>query len=275
MADASARVASGDLDVTLPEAGGGEMATLARSFNRMILGLRSVEQPADLLSTRLPAPPRLEPEAETSPVNETSTCQVAVLAISAAPTESLVPGVDTVAERAQAVMEALGSAVQAHRGQLLQFDGVDALAVFGGPPRRQPMQVSALLAMHAAFSVIDNLRRLDVKLRSGGGVGIEPRVAVHGGPIDFGEIGGEYGLPTLAVGATLGAAKSLLGPAARVPTGSVLASDVVVNSLSAGRSQFAIGRKGRVAARELNQEFVVHEVQDRRMTLTKSRNSQA
>ncbi|MFP3853632.1 MAG: cache domain-containing protein [Anaerolineales bacterium] len=270
IAEASKQVATGNLDIEVPERGGGEVTVVARSFNQMVRGLRQSTQGLDWGGGQLPAAER-EPwkEFETVPLPEAEEATASILVIdirTSAVTEDGA-GAAMAAERAWRRADVLERIVETHRGELIYFDGYQGLASFGLPPDRQPVPVSALLASHAAVALVEELRSLDLADRLESGEGFAVTTVVHLGPVAYGDMGNRYGLSRALYGPTVKDAKDLLGAAAQRQEGGVLITEATQSALGRTRSQFIFGRKGVVSLRPPGGDMEVFEVQERQVRL--------
>lgn len=268
IAQASAEVSSGNLDIRVPEKGGGEVTVVARSFNRMVEGLQSVTKSTDWETEGTLPKAAVDPyEADTVPLPEADQADLALLTVALqtrGDSDEREPG--EAAAQMDQVLDALETAVDMHRGYLISFDGDRGLAAFGLPPARQPLQVSTLLALHAAFAIVHRIGILDVQWWADSGVGMTVKGAVHCGTVVLSDIGRKYGLSASLMGGTVRIAWGLLAPASQLESG-VLLSGVAHDRLTAARMQFEFGRKGVASLGVSGGEQVVHEVKGRHVEL--------
>ncbi len=270
IAQATQQVAGGNLDVQVPEKGGGEVTVVARSFNQMVRGLRQSTQGADWDRGELPAAELREWErGGTVPLPEVKTRPVSILTLAVRPRPGLEGEISPrlVAEEAWQRAEVLERIVKAHRGRLIHFDGDEGLVVFGLPPDRQPLKVSAFVGLHAAVGLVEELRSLDLEVRTSAGAGFAVATVLHAGEVAVTDMGKRYGLSKGVYGVTVKAAKELLGAAVQRPEGGVLVTNEVYELLGTARSQFVFGRRGVVSLRPPGGEIEVREVQERHVRL--------
>jgi class 3 adenylate cyclase len=270
IAQASQQVATGNLDIEVPERGGGEVTIVARSFNQMVRGLRQSTMNWDWEGNELPGAPR-EPweEVETLPLPEIERASASILAIAISPRPAADPMRDPgqLAEQAWQRAEVLARIITEHRGRLHHFDGREGMASFGLPPQRQPVPVHALLGSHAAVAVVEELRSMDLASRTSAGSGFVVTTILHCGQVALTDMGQRYGLSPGIYGDTVNDAKELLGVAAQRQEGGVLITEAVHQHLASTRSQFIFGRHGVVSLRAPGGEIGVYEVQERRIRL--------
>ncbi|MDX1599878.1 MAG: cache domain-containing protein [Anaerolineales bacterium] len=270
IARATDEIAQGNLDIEVPEQGGGEVTVVARSFNEMVRGLREAahgEHPA--AATRLPAAgAATTADRSTLPLPDSETVELTLLALEIRLRPDSEESTDgQIASAYDAVLAVVQQAIERHRGELLSFDGLHGLAAFGLSGERQPAPVQALLASHAACEIADRLAELDVQRRVEGRRGVTTALAVHAGEVLFGDIGEKYGLATRLLGDTVVIAQELLGPARQAGEGSILVSDRVRSRLGASESHFQFGRRGVAAVRSLGRDELVHEIEGRQHRL--------
>jgi class 3 adenylate cyclase len=270
IAEASKQVATGNLDIEVPERGGGEVTVVARSFNQMVRGLRQSSQGMVAIQEDLPAakPHEWEEEA-TLPLAEIEQSEASILALALRPRPQAAKPVSPAkaAENARQRLEVIERVVEAHRGRLLSFDGSTGIAGFGLPPDRQPLRVSALIGSHAAVALVEELRSLDLDLRAEAGEGFLVNTVLHCGPVALADMGQRYGLSANVYGDIVNQAKELLGAAAQRQEGGVLITHNVQELLGQSATQFVFGRHGLVTLRPPGGKVEVHEIQERQVRL--------
>lgn len=271
IASASRQVAQGNLDVQVPERGGGEVTIVARSFNQMIRGLKKAGETTEW-ETRTDLPPALMGsfEAESRRLTEAESLDLTLLAIALNEVTPVTrQSAEQAAGRVEMVIDALETVLGPHRGYLAQFDGQVALVAFGMPPDRQPKQVSAMLSIHAAYAGLAALGKLDMVWRAEGAGGLAAAAVVHAGQVIVGEVGHKYGLPTLLLGDTVKETLALIGAVRQLEAGGILVSETVHDRLAGAAAHFVFGRRGQLALRGLGRELTVVEVSDRKLELVK------
>lgn len=271
IAQASADVAQGDLDVEVPERGGGEVETVARAFNSMVTGLRQATQSTEFSGgPSLPTASSDRFHAETRPLPEAMAAEVSLVVIGLGWQGGDEDGLpERIAEREDLVLNEIEDAMMAHRGQLLTYEGDRALGAFGMPGQHLPARVGALLALHAAFDLLEDLQAMDMARRAEGRPGLRVRAAVHSGRAVLTDIGRKYGLAPVLLGDSVDTARALLTPARQAESG-ILVSEATHDRLAVVRSQFSFGRRGVVSLGLPAGDLVVYEVLERKTALVPS-----
>jgi class 3 adenylate cyclase/HAMP domain-containing protein len=272
IANATSQVAIGNLDVEIPERGGGEVTVVARSFNQMVRSLRQLSESGDWGTTASLPPAILGSfEAETGTLMEVEPARIVLLALSLA-VEGGEPSSD-LQQEARMVEEAfveVEAALRGHRGKILDFDGDVVTAGFGMPGTQTPLHVAALLAVHAAFQVIEDLAQVDIIWRSGGAPGLSMGAAVHEGSVVLTDVGKEYGLSPAPLGRTVKVTRGLLNPAKQMAGGGILVTQPVFDRLGSVHGQFTFGRSGMASVKEADETIRVHELKDRKIKLVET-----
>lgn len=269
IANATTQVATGNLDVEIPERGGGEVTVVARSLNQMVRSLRQLSESGGWESTASLPPAILGSfDAGTEPLPESKAVEAVLLALSLAieipPEES--EEVDEVLRVEEAFLEA-EAAIQQHHGRILDFHGEELIAGFGLPGSPSPLPVAALLATHAAFHVLERLRQVDMIWRTEGQAGMELGAVVHVGSLVLAEVGKKYGLSPALLGPTVRITRGLLTPARQVEGGGLLVTGEVFQKLRTVQGQFSVGRSGMASIKETGRAVRVHELKDRKIKL--------
>lgn len=267
LAVASSQVAIGNLDTYVSEEGRDEVGVLARTFNRMVEGLREGAMYRDLFGGAITA--QLREQMRESLSNK----------------EALLRGHSTKATILFAELQGLTSAdydydpmelmrtlnsyfagvapiITQLRGVLNKFDGETIMASFGILPRCIPPQVSALLATHAGLEILNFVKTLNNRRRSRGVPLLGIRVGISTGNVIAGRLGTKDRLHYTVVGDTVATAQNIQR-IIRDPTGgSLLIGEDTYHYLECVRSQFEFGRQGRAQLHAVDREITVYEVQD-------------
>ena len=125
------------------------------------------------------------------------------------------------------------------------------------------MQVSSLQATHAGMELLDYIHALNEKRVSWGMPPLDVSVGIASGWVIAGGIGVHGSLQYTVLGDTVAAAQRLQEAANSVHGGTVLISEETHEYLSGARSQFKMGRYGRLPLEEGGQEIGIYEVEGR------------
>lgn len=271
IARATSEISRGNLDIEVPERGGGEVTVVARSFNEMLRGLRaSASGEYRPESVPLPTADRghlyehgIGPPEQGEPIRAAQrSLTLMALEIRLRPGDNE-PSERNVAQAFDRALAVVQGAVERHRGQLVSFDGLRGLAVFGLSQPRQPASVQALLGCHAACEIAEKLTALDIQRQVEGQRGVQAAIALHAGEAVRAAIGKKYGLASDLFGDTVVITQELIGPARQAAPGAILLSGRVREQLAAARSQFDFGRKGVAALGTIGRDEIVYEVAGR------------
>lgn len=272
IAQASAQVATGNLNTQVHYRGSDEIGVLAQTFNYMVEGLREGTVYRDLLG-----------QAVTPEVREALRRQVAEGSQPLAGREGIgtilfanLSGFAQLAEEQQpaeamaTVNEYLATVapiVSRHQGVVGNFDGERLMAYFGILPRPLPQAVSALQAVHCGLEMLEALAELNRERQGRGLRGMGMAIGISTGPVVAGGIGVKDRLQYTVIGDTVITAQRIQQVAAELGERALLISEQTYRSLSAARGQFEFRRTGVAQLRGRARQVTVHEVIGRRTRL--------
>ena len=125
------------------------------------------------------------------------------------------------------------------------------------------MQVSSLQATHAGMELIDYFNALNENRVSTGLPPLDVSVGIASGWVIAGGIGVQGSLRFTVLGNTVIAAQRIQEAAKSMHGGTVLISEETHQYLSGARSQFNIGRYGRLPSEEGGQDIGIYEIEGR------------
>jgi class 3 adenylate cyclase len=255
IADASARVALGNLDTHVAATGNDEIGVLGRTFNQMVETLRSGTS----------GPASVPPEPPTpGPVLAGLRVRAAVLFADASGLAAFGQQDD-----ATLLVNAIGqysSAISAilsrHGGVVTQLEGAGVMAFFGVLPRLLPTPVSALQAVHAGLECLEFSRRFN-KERGGTLPPMTLGVGVSLGEVIAGSLGEAAGRSYTVIGEPVAVAQRLETIAGDMEDGGVLIAESTYRLLGGAQPQFIFGRYGRAQVAGQEQDFGIYELRGR------------
>jgi class 3 adenylate cyclase len=271
IAQASAQVASGNLDSFVKTRANDEIGVLAHSFNSMVKGLRegfplsshqgdmhtSVEQTTQAASSG---------EGES---NEPTTVETAIMA---ADLSSFTRGTEF--SNPKAILKTLNECYSAmlpiihqHGGEISQFDGDVLVAFFGILPRPSDPEESALYATHAGLEILSFVERWNSHRSTKGLPALEMWLGITSGPVIAGGIGESSQLRFRVIGDTVQEARSVQEICREMGKGALLISEKTYQLLAKAHQQFKFGRYGKARLRHSGLTITVYEVNGRRTRL--------
>ena len=267
IAEASAQVATGNLDTRVKERGSDEIGVLARSFNYMVQGLREGSFYRDLVGqTSAPERPTLPLSgSETAPPRAgqavTASMLVADLHGFLPASGSADPGrvLSTLSDYSAAVLPI----VSRHGGTVEKLDGGTLTAVFGVTPKPLRPQVSALQASHAALEIVELVQSLQERGRPG----LSVCIGVSTGPAITGSVLAAAHPVDTVVGEAVDVARALQQLGRELGRSGVLMGEDTYRYLSGAQRQFRFGRSGPAQLRGLDRQATVYEVEGRTQRL--------
>ncbi len=272
IAEASAQVATGNLNTHVRYRGADEIGVLAQAFNLMVEGLREGTVYRDLLGQAVTPEVREALRRQMGDGSQPFAGREGVATILFANLSGLARLAEErpPAEAMATVNEYFSSLVpiiSRHQGVLGSFDGDVLMAHFGILPRPLPPAVSALQAVHCGLEMLDAVARLNQERESRGLPGMGMAIGASTGPVVAGGIGTKDRLQFSVIGDTVITAQRIQQAALELGEGTVLLSEATYAALSAARGQFEFGRTGVAQLRGKSRQVKVHEVVGRRSRL--------
>ncbi len=268
MADASTQIATGNLDTQVIATGTDEIGVLARTFNRMVDGMRETAMYRDLLIRTVPLPARervretlfgsrsaLEGQSAKATVLVANLLGFTQMAIEAKPKEVI----KTLDDYFGGVVHIITQ----HGGAIQTFDGDEVIAFFGILPKPVPPQVSALQATHAAMEMLQFVESMNQDRQAEGYPDLELRIGLATGPVIAGGIGAMDRLHFTIIGDTVENAKHIQRVAIRPRNCRLLIGEGTYASLATAQSQFVFGHRGEITLRSEDQRLGFYEVRNR------------
>jgi len=268
IAEASAQVASGDLNTQVVARGMDEVGVLALTFNTMVAGLREGEVYRDLLGRTVTPEVRDQLRTAITRGGGLLEGQTAIATILYADLQ----GFTTLAEQAEPeeVMRTLNEyfsgvvpIIARHGGVVNKFDGDAIMAFFGILPHRVPPQVSALQATHAALEILDYVKRVKEHRSSNWLPALEVGIGISTGKVIAGGLGTKDRLHYTVIGDTVNTAQRIQQITREAASGNLMISEDTYDYMAKTRQQFEFGRRGRAQLRGKRQEVIVYEVNGR------------
>jgi class 3 adenylate cyclase len=268
LTEATHVAAMGNLETIATQGTKDEFGALAQTFNRMLTDIREETLYRDLLGQD-PTPQAKEHLRKTlvdgGRLAEGQTVKSTVL-------HAEIRGFSTDAQKADPsrVVQSLNDAltgiipvIYRHGGVLDALTGGEVKAYFGVFPRGLPMQVSSLQATHAGMELVNYFNALNENRVSTGLPPLDVSVGIASGWVIAGGIGVQGSLRYTVLGDTVIAAQRIQEAAKSMHGGTVLISEETHEYLSGARSQFTIGRYGRLPSEEGGQDIGIYEVEGR------------
>lgn len=268
LTEATHEAAMGNLETIVTGGTKDEFGALAQTFNRMLTDVREETLYRNLLGQD-PTPEAKEHLRKTlvdgGRLTEGQTVKATVL-------HAEISGFSTDAEKAdpsrvvQTLNDALAGVIPViyrHGGVIDTLAGGEVKAYFGVFPRGLPMQVSSLQATHAGMELVDYFNALNENRASTGLPPLDVSVGIATGWVIAGGIGVQGSLHYTILGDTVAAAQTIQEAAHSMHGGIVLISEETHEYLSGARSQFKIGRYGRLQSEEDGQDIGIYEVEGR------------
>lgn len=274
IAAASTQVATGDLQARVPEGGSDEIGVLARTFNRMVDGLREGLMYHELLGRAVAPEVRDQMRRTITGEGESRKAQVLRATILFVGLYAGSGWEDKDEEGAGVVLDALNAflagalpRIAQHGGVVHRFDGEELLAFFGVLPRSLPQAVSALQATHAGIELLQIVRDLNDGRAETGSPLLEVGVGVATGRVVAGGLGTRERLEYTLVGDTVTQAEQLQQVARDMGGSRMLISEATHRALGSARDHFVFGRYGQVQVRGGEKPLMIHEVTGRTVQL--------
>jgi adenylate cyclase len=275
IAEASAQVAAGNLDTYVPTKSNDEIGVLARSFNRLVEGLRESIPYRDAVMPMLEPKIReeiqdLQPEKHISfdGISAEATILAADLTSFTEGAESINP--ESILTTLNRYYEAIIPHVSQHGGVISKFDGEMLIAFFGVLPQQAPPQISALQGVHAGLELLSSVDKWNSERAVQGQPALEMWIGLTTGNVVAGGIGNKSQLQYSVIGDTVQEARDVQEVCRELGAGALLISEITYNFLAKAHRQFKFGRYGRARLRHSGRTVSVYEVKARRTRLVNS-----
>ncbi len=267
IAEASAQVATGNLDTHVKERGSDEIGVLARSFNTMVRGLKEGSFYRDLVGQTS------SPERPTMPLLADGAAplrpgQAVIASVLVADLRGFLPSsgsldpsrvLTTLSDYSAAALPIVGR----HGGIVEKIDGGTLTAVFGVAPKPLRPQVSALQASHAALEIAELVQ----SLRERGHPSLTICIGVSTGPAICGSVLTADRPVEMVVGEAVDMAAALQQLGRELGRGGVILGEDTYRYLSGAQRQFRFGRTGVAQLRGLDRQATIYEVEGRTQRL--------
>lgn len=272
LAEASSRIARGNLDTHVPARGADEIGVLAATFNRMVDNLREGTIYRDLLGR--PVTPELRQQLRSAISDGANllkghTSEATILYADLRGYGGLSETADPseVMQTLNDYFSGMVPIISLHGGVVNQFDGDSLMAFFGILPQYLPPKVGAYKATHAGLSMLEHIGKLNDKRASAGKPAFEMGIGIATGKVIAGGLGSEDRLHYTVVGDTVITAQRIQQVTRNLGgTGLVIAASTF-KKLGPAREEFEFGRRGLAQLPGKQQEVAVHEVVGRRSGL--------
>lgn len=216
LADATEQVAEGDLTTQVDPRGFDEVATLAASFNRMVVQLREGRIYRDLLG--LTASPEVAEQLRQGV--EGGAIQLEAQQVTATVLFCDIRGFSRISEAAEPAqviellneyMRGIVTVIRDHNGVVNKFVGDAALAFFGVLPEVRSPGESAQDALAAAVALLEYVDALNRRRQSRGEEPLRVGIGVNTGSVVAGVVGSDERLEYTVLGDAVNVAQRLSG----------------------------------------------------------------
>jgi class 3 adenylate cyclase len=273
---ATTQVVSGNYDTVVPERGRDEFGALARTFNRMLTGIRDTTRYQSLLKQA----PSLAIENE---MRKTLAANDQILQGQTAKATLLhfeVRGLTSngfndqptiVLEHLNAFLASVVEIINTHGGVVEEMSGQSVRAYFGVFPRQAPLPVSSLQATHAGMTLLDYLHEANEDRAAQGMAPLDLGIGIAAGWVVAGGVGALDRLQYAVLGDTVNIAQRILEATRAQRGGTLIISSETHHYLGSARDHFEFGRSGTLAMDDELGGIGVFEVQKRRQRLINDR----
>ncbi len=269
---ATTQVVAGDYDTLVPERGSDEFGALARTFNRMVDGIRDETRYQDLLKQAPSLAIKSEMRKSLAAGDQILQGQrvkatLLHLEIRGLTSDGYQEQPTVVLEHLNAFLSAVLDIINLHGGVVEEMTGQTVRAYFGVLPRQAPLPVSSLQATHAGMELLDYLHAVNEDRAAQGMAPLDMGVAVAAGWVVAGGVGALDRLQYTVLGDTVNIAQRILEATRAQRGGTMIISSETHHYLGNARDHFEFGRSGTLSLdRELG-DIGVYEVQKRRQRL--------
>ncbi len=270
----TSQVVDGDYETLVPERGSDEFGYLARTFNRMLAGIREETRYRTLLqqapSLAIASEMRKTlAEGEALLQGQTAKATVLHLEVRGLTSNGYHTEPTLVLEHLNAFLSSAIEIINAHGGVVDEVGGQTLRAFFGVFPRQGPLPVSSLQATHAGMELLDYLYEVNESRTAQGMTPLDLGIGVAAGWVVAGGLGALDRLQYTVLGDTVSIAQRILEATRAQRGGTLIISSETHHYLGNARDHFTFGRSGTLTLDQELGEVGVYEVQKRRQRLIK------
>ncbi|TFH32907.1 MAG: adenylate/guanylate cyclase domain-containing protein, partial [Anaerolineales bacterium] len=266
------QVVAGNYETKVPERGNDEFGTLARTFNRMLEGIRKETRYGSLLQQAPSQAIQSEmrktlAEEELLLQGKTVKATILHLDVRGMTSNDFQHEATLVLEHLNAFFASATEIVNAHGGLVEEMSGQSLKAYFGVFPRQTPLPVSSLQATHAGMELLDYMHEANEDRTAQGLAPLDVGIGIAAGWVVAGGLGASDRLHYTVLGDTVNIAQRLLEATRARRGGTLIISSETHHYLGNARDHFEFGRSGTLALDQELGEIGVYEVQKRRQRL--------
>ncbi|NIM94178.1 MAG: HAMP domain-containing protein [Anaerolineales bacterium] len=268
IAEASVRVASGNLDTQVPTRGNDEIGVLARSFNTLVEGLRRSGYYPDYNSVMVNVMDDQEVSEDSLDSSVPLSGKLAEATILSADLSSFV---SIVGSDPQSILDTVNECYAAtipvitkFGGEIASFDGGQMVAYFGVHPQRFPPRESAMRGINAALDMLSFIEKWNGERSVRGLPALEMWVGITTGHVIAGGIGKKSHLQYTVIGDTVQEARGIQEVGRELGVKTLLISETTYNHLASAQRIYKFGRYGKAQLRQSGRTITVYEVINRR-----------
>jgi class 3 adenylate cyclase len=269
---ATSQVVAGNYETLVPERSGDEFGALARTFNRMLDGIRDETRYHSLLNQA----PSLAIKSEMRKTlaasdqllqGQTAKTTLLHLEVRGLTSNGFQDQPTVVLEHLNAFLASVVDIINAHGGVVEEMSGQNLRAYFGVFPRQAPLPVSSLQATHAGMELLDYLYEVNEDRTAQGLAPLDMGIGIAAGWVVAGGLGALDRLQYTVLGDTVTIAQRILEATRAQRGGTLIISSETHHYLGNARDHFEFGRSGTLSLEQDLGDIGVYEVQRRRQRL--------
>jgi adenylate cyclase len=269
---ATSQIVAGNYETLVPERGGDEFGALARTFNRMLDGIRDETRFHSLLKQA----PSLAIKSEMRKTlaasdqllqGQTAKTTLLHLEVRGLTSNGYQDQPTVVLEHLNAFLLSVVDIINAHGGVVEEMSGQNLRAYFGVFPSQAPLPVSSLQATHAGMELLDYLDEVNEDRTAQGMAPLDLGIGIAAGWVVAGGLGALDRLQYTVLGDTVNIAQRILEATRAQRGGTLIISSETHHYLGNARNHFEFGRSGTLSLEHDLGDIGVFEVQKRRQRL--------
>jgi adenylate cyclase len=269
---ATSQIVAGNYETLVPERGGDEFGALARTFNRMLDGIRDETRFHSLLKQA----PSLAIKSEMRKTlaasdqllqGQTAKTTLLHLEVRGLTSNGYQDQPTVVLEHLNAFLLSVVDIINAHGGVVEEMSGQNLRAYFGVFPSQAPLPVSSLQATHAGMELLDYLYEVNEDRTAQGMAPLDLGIGIAAGWVVAGGLGALDRLQYTVLGDTVNIAQRILEATRAQRGGTLIISSETHHYLGNARNHFEFGRSGTLSLEHDLGDIGVFEVQKRRQRL--------
>lgn len=260
------QLTDGTGETPLPETGSAEVSRLARSLNRLTMGVNGASGQWKSRTFTGSGLHSIQNEAAEGEAVISTISTLAIL-VKRLPDRLTQPDPQETLSNLATLLRGIRPIALDHGGVMDQFRSDELIIHFGVTPQLRRPQVNSLQATHAAMEIHEYINQWNASRADRGLPAVEVGMAVATGRVITGSLDPDPAGESAVIGDVIQIAQQVARATQAVHGSSLLISEETYRYLASAQHHFEFGRYGKTPLQGRQDEVVVYEVRDRSIRL--------